>query len=93
MALSHGELAQMEAAAKNRAENKLFEGEIMGNWRMLPPTPKQLALIAEMQEFSEYPLPFFEGKTRGEASDYIDKWIKTAHEMPVDADELRGENR
>lgn len=50
------------------------------SWRTLSPTQKQLELIAEMQEFSDYPLPKFEGKTRGEASDYIDKWGKLAHE-------------
>lgn len=50
------------------------------SWRELEPTEKQLALIAEMQEFSDYPLPVFKGKTRGDASDYIDKYGKIAHE-------------
>lgn len=44
------------------------------------PTEKQLAYIADLQEFSDYPLPKFEGKTKREASDYIDRWIKLAHE-------------
>ena len=50
------------------------------NWRDDPITDKQKQLIADMQEFSCYPLPRFEGKTKGEASDYIDKWGKLAHE-------------
>ena len=50
------------------------------NWRDKEPTIAQIACIMEMQEFSAYPLPVFEGKTRGEAADYIDKWGKLAHE-------------
>ena len=50
------------------------------NWRDDPATQKQLDYINEMHEFSEYPLPKFEGKTKGEASDYINKWFKLAHE-------------
>lgn len=50
------------------------------NWRDKEPTISQIACIMEMQEFSIYPLPVFEGKTRGEAADYIDKWGKLAHE-------------
>ena len=52
----------------------------MNNWRSDLPTEKQIAYIKELQEFSEFPLPKFEGKTKGEASDYIDKWNKKAHE-------------
>ena len=54
-------------------------GVSMNNWRNDLPTEEQIVYIKEMQEFSEFPLPKFEGKTKGEASDYIDKWIKTAH--------------
>lgn len=43
-------------------------------------TERQLAYIAEMQEFSDYPLPPFKGKTIDDASDYIDKWRELAHE-------------
>lgn len=50
------------------------------NWRDKEPTMSQIALIMEMQEFSDYPLPAFEGETRGDAADYIDKWGKLAHE-------------
>ena len=50
------------------------------SWRDDPATEKQLAYIQEMQEFSEFPLPSFEGKTKGEASDYINKYIEQAHE-------------
>lgn len=50
------------------------------NWRNEPMTEKQKELIAEMQEFSEFPLSEFNGKTKGEASDWIDKNIKKAHE-------------
>ena len=52
----------------------------MRNWREDPATDKQIAYICEMQEFSPYPLPKFEGRTKGEAADYIDKWVKMAHE-------------
>lgn len=48
-------------------------------WMNEPATEKQLAYILEMQEFSEFPLPKFEGKTKGEAAEYIDKHIKEAH--------------
>lgn len=48
-------------------------------------TEKQLRYIAELQEFSEYPLPAFTGTTKKEASDYIDKWAKLAHRTLVDA--------
>ena len=50
------------------------------DWRLDPATEKQKAYIAEMQEFSEYPLPLFAGKTKGEAMEYIAKYIKIAHE-------------
>jgi len=43
-------------------------------------TDKQRKYIQEMQEFSGYPLPRFDGTTREEASEYIDKWSKLAHE-------------
>ena len=50
------------------------------SWREDPATDKQLKLISEMCEFSERPIPAFEGNTKGEASDYIDKWIGRSHE-------------
>ena len=49
-------------------------------WRSDRATEKQLAYIAEMNEFSEFPLPKFTGTTKGEAADYINKWSKRAHE-------------
>lgn len=49
-------------------------------WRNDPITEKQQQLIDDMQEFSEYPLPKFSGTTKGEACDYIDKWIGKSHE-------------
>lgn len=52
----------------------------MADWRSDPATEKQLAYIQEMQEFSDYPLPRFTGSTKGEASDYIDRWSAIAHE-------------
>ena len=52
----------------------------MNDWRNDPITQKQKDLIEEMQEFSYYPLPKFEGKTKGEASDYISEYGKLAHE-------------
>ena len=50
------------------------------NWRDEPVTEKQRRLIAEMQEFSEFPLPAFNGRTKGEASDWIDQNMRKAHE-------------
>lgn len=50
------------------------------SWRDKPITEKQKDCIAEMQEFSCYPIPLFTGTTRGEASDYIDKYGKLAYE-------------
>ena len=52
----------------------------MADWRNDPVTEKQLAYIQEMQEFSDFPIPRFTGSTKGEASDYIDRWSATAHE-------------
>lgn len=50
------------------------------SWRDDPVTEKQLNLIIEMNEFSEWPLPAFTGTTKGEACDYINKWIGKSHE-------------
>ena len=50
------------------------------SWRNDPITKKQKALIDNMYDFSEYPLPVFTGRTKGEASDFIDKYISLSHE-------------
>lgn len=50
------------------------------NWRDEEITEKQKNYIITMIEYSEYPLPPFEGTTKGEASDYIKKYSKMAHE-------------
>ncbi len=50
------------------------------NWRDDPATEKQLNYIIEMREFSPYNLPEFNGKTKGEAFEYINKYSKLAHE-------------
>lgn len=57
------------------------------DWRSDPATEKQIAYIEEMQEFSEIPLPLFTGKTKGDAADYIDKYIKIAHQRALDYNE------
>lgn len=49
-------------------------------WRSDPMTEKQKDCIESMREFSAYPLPEFTGQTKGEASDYIDKYSKLSHE-------------
>lgn len=54
------------------------------DWKNKPITEKQQKLIAEMNEFSSYPLPDFNGKTRGEAAGWIDKNMKLAHTSTVD---------
>ena len=53
------------------------------HWRDKPITEKQKKLIAEMREFSEYPLEDSKPMTRGEASDWIDRNWKLAHENPA----------
>lgn len=63
------------------------------NWRSDPVTKKQKVYIEEMQEFSEFPLPPFTGKTKGEAADYIDRYIKTAHERILEHHEDWGDIR
>lgn len=45
-----------------------------------PITEKQKDCIEAMMEFSYYPIPKFTGKTKGEASDYINKYGEIAHE-------------
>lgn len=50
------------------------------NWRQEPLTEKQKELIEEMQEFSCFPIPRFTGETKGEASDYIERYGQLAHE-------------
>ena len=50
------------------------------DWMNEPATDKQIAYIREMQEFSEFALPPFNGQTKGEAAEYIDKYSKQAHE-------------
>lgn len=50
------------------------------SYRDWPPTKKQLEYIAELIEFSEFPLLKFTGKTRGEAEDYIRENEEIAHE-------------
>ena len=50
------------------------------NWRDDPATHKQIKLIEEMQEFSEFPLPAFTGTTKGEAYDYISAHLAISHE-------------
>jgi len=52
----------------------------MADWRNDPVTEKQLAYIQEMQGFSDFPIPRFTGTTKGEASDYIDRWSMRVHE-------------
>lgn len=50
------------------------------NWRDEPITEKQKEFIESSMDFSVYPLPKFEGTTKGEASDWIDKYGKLATE-------------
>lgn len=60
----------------------LWNTRINNDWREDPITDKQRELINDMEEFSPYNLPHFTGTTKGEASDYIDKFTKIAHENP-----------
>ncbi len=56
-------------------------GEEHASWRSDVVTAKQKRLIAEMNEFSEFPLPPFNGKTKGEAFDYINAYLAKSHEI------------
>lgn len=60
-------------------------------WRNEPITDRQMKYISDMQEFSEMPIPLFTGTTKGEASDYIDKYAKIAHETLYNAHEDAGD--
>ena len=60
----------------------------MGNWKQEPVTEKQKKLIMEMREFSEHSIPVFVGTTKGEAADYIDKWLAISHKTFVSTYEL-----
>ena len=62
----------------------------MSDWRAEKATEEQLALIADMMEFSEMPIPVFTGTTKGEAADYINKWMGTAHESMLSVYERSG---
>ena len=50
------------------------------SWKDDPITEKQKEFIEGAMEFSPYPLPEFKGTTKGEASDWIDKYGKLATE-------------
>ena len=50
------------------------------DWRNKPITDKQKKLICEMNEFSEFPIPKFTGSNRGDASDYINKYLSKSKE-------------
>ena len=54
----------------------------MSDWRNQPITSKQKEYIADIIEFSAFCPPPFTGTTRGEASDYIDKYGKELHDDP-----------
>lgn len=53
------------------------------NWRDKEITEKQMNLIEYIMEFSYFNPPKFVGTTRGEASDYINKYAKLAFEDPT----------
>lgn len=53
-------------------------------WRDDPITEKQKKFIEEMYEFSEYPIPVFTGTTKGEACEYIGRWMGEAHKTILD---------
>lgn len=63
-----------------KEEHPTWRNDVVTDWRNDPVTDKQKRLIAEMNEFSEFPLPPFTGKTKGEASDYISANLSKSHE-------------
>jgi hypothetical protein len=54
------------------------------SWRDEPMTEKQRQYIADMMEFSDFPLPKFTGTTQGEACAYIGEYTLKAHESFMD---------
>ena len=52
----------------------------MKSWRDDPITQKQREFIEGAMDYSPYPLPKFEGTTKGEASDWISKYGRLAVE-------------
>lgn len=52
----------------------------MKDWRNEPITQKQKDYILEIQEMSDFYLPEFYGKTKGEASDYINTYKQYIYE-------------
>ena len=52
----------------------------MGSWRSESITEKQKAYINDMREFSPFNLPLFNGTTKGEAHDYIEKYKNLANQ-------------
>ena len=48
----------------------------MANWKNEKPTYRQLNLIKDIE--NEFGVEFT-GKTKGEAAEYIDKWLTIAH--------------
>ena len=63
-----------------------------GTWTNEPATEKQISYIKAMQEHSPYPIPKFEGKTKGEAAEYIDKYVWPAYNFTAHLDELEAAN-
>lgn len=61
------------------------------SWRDEPITDKQLAYISFIQEFSEWPLPLFDGKTKGQAADWINENSWKAYERIVSEHEDAGD--
>lgn len=60
------------------------------SWRNENATEKQLKVISDMNDFSEHNIPEFTGTTKGEASDYINKYMRMSHESMLGFDETQG---
>ena len=75
------ELAFREEDIKEISENIKKKMKTIENWKADKPTNKQLNFIKELEaEFGEK----FTGTTKGEASDYIDKWVKVIEKESID---------
>ena len=57
----------------------MFDKDRRTSWRDDPVTEKQMNMIEDIYDHCEWPIPAFKGTTKGEASDYIDRWIGKAH--------------
>lgn len=66
---------------------EMFISSSFDKWKDDKPTQSQLEYIRHILEESGIPLPPFEGKTKGEAAEWIEKNRHRASHNPLNYDE------